>query len=107
LGDKLPETSIEVIGEDGEAVFNSLKSFVQKAGKTEFIDAAIEGDKVPASLALGQTISRSVNEYIKGFERRERILARGAAQLKVEKEQKEEVRSKKGKVTRGKATGKK
>lgn len=76
FGDKMPETYIEVLGEDGKALFTSPKSFVQKAGKAKFIDAAIEGDKVPASLEIGEKINRSVDYRLKGFERRKRTLER-------------------------------
>lgn len=75
LGDQKPETYVEVLDDQGNAIFTSTKSFVQKAGKAEFIAAPIDGSKMPASCALGMKISRSVDRRIATFERRKRSLA--------------------------------
>jgi hypothetical protein len=81
LGDKTPETYIEVLGDDGELLFTSAKSFIQKSGKCEYIAAKVSGDKVPHSLEQGRRIYESINKREREFKRRERILRRGAARL--------------------------
>ncbi len=82
LEDQKPETYIEVLDDKNNAIFTSTKSFVQKAGKSEFIAASIDGSKVPLSNALGVKIGRSVDRRIATFERRKRSLAFiGAARM--------------------------
>jgi hypothetical protein len=75
FGEGMPETYIEVVGEDEETLYTSPKSFVQKAGKFEYFDARVPGAKVPRSLAVGVKIDRSLSERVKGLERRKRGLS--------------------------------
>ncbi len=75
FGDETPETYIEVLDEGGTPIFTSTKSFVQKAGRAEFIAAPIDGNKTPASRALGEKVAKSVNRRTETFEKRKRILA--------------------------------
>lgn len=77
LGDKTPETYIEVLGKDGEALFTSTKSFIQKANQSEYITAPVDGEKVPENFAQGKKIELSINKRGEVFKKRERILIKG------------------------------
>jgi len=74
FGDKMPETYIEIIGEDGGVLFTSPKSFVQKAGKTKFIDAPVDGEKAPNSRTIADKINLSVKNRLNRLERRKKTL---------------------------------
>lgn len=78
LGDKTPETYIEVMGKDSEALFTSTKSFIQKANKSEYITAPVDGEKVPENLSQGRKIALSLTKRSEVFKKRERILIKGA-----------------------------
>lgn len=77
LGDKTPETYIEVLGNDGEALFTSTKSFIQKADKSEYITAPVDGEKVPDQFSQGKKIKLSIAKRSKVFTKRQRILLKG------------------------------
>jgi hypothetical protein len=79
LGDKTPETYIEVIGEDGQVVYTSKKSFIQKAGKSEYLEVKLKGDDVPRGLAQGRKIDASIQLRLKAFDRRRLLPVKGKA----------------------------
>jgi len=66
--DNKPETFIEVMDDNNKVLFRSTRSFIEKAGKTEKIDAEIDGSAVPDKLALGQTVSKFVDTRLNNFE---------------------------------------
>lgn len=72
--DKKPETFIEVLGDEEQVLFTSPKSFIEKASKTETIDASINGNQVPDKLSLGQSITRFVDNKINRFENKRRLM---------------------------------
>ncbi|MDX1546249.1 MAG: DUF4332 domain-containing protein [Rhodothermales bacterium] len=74
--DEKPETYVEVLDEDGEVLFTSTKSFVQKAGERAQISAGVEGARVPMSQKVGAAMERSTEARKQDLQRRERILAR-------------------------------
>ena len=80
LGDKTPETYIEVIGEDGQVVYTSKKSFIQKAGKSEYLEVKLKGEDVPRSLAQGRKIDASIQLRLKAFDRCRLLSAKGKVQ---------------------------
>ncbi len=75
FGEGMPETYIEVVGEDEKTLYTSPKSFVQKAGKSEYFDVEVEGTAVPSSLAAGTKIDGSLGERLKVLDRRKRRLS--------------------------------
>ena len=75
FGEGMPETYLEVIGENKKILYTSPKSFAQKAGKSEYFEVQVEGVDVPTSLAAGKMISGSVEERLKTLDRRKRFLA--------------------------------
>ncbi len=53
--DVKPEMYIEVLDEDGSPIHTSRKSFVQKSGEVEVIDAEVAGEALSASRAAAET----------------------------------------------------
>lgn len=68
-----PRASVQVLGDDGTAIFTSDKTFAQELGQTTFVPARIDSGQVPASRALGTRISESVSNRIDGIKRRIRV----------------------------------
>lgn len=72
--DENPETYIQVLDEEGEVLFTSTRSFVQKAGKSAFIPAAVDGARVPASRRMAGKVDDAVAARRRDFQRRRRVL---------------------------------
>jgi predicted flap endonuclease-1-like 5' DNA nuclease len=72
--DQNPETFIEVLDDEGEVLFTSTKSFIQKAGQSAFIPAAVDGGKLPTSQRLANKVAGSVARRQRDLARRGRIL---------------------------------
>lgn len=75
FGGKMPEMLIEVLGDDGEPIFASPKSFVVKAGHSEYIAAAVDGQKTPTSLRLGTSLQGTITARLSQLDLRARVLA--------------------------------
>lgn len=72
--DENPETYIEVLDEQGEVVFTSTKSFIQKAGQSVFIPAAVDAERLPTSRRLAEKVTATVAARDDVFARRRRVL---------------------------------
>lgn len=72
--DQNPETYIEVLDNEGEALFTSTKSFIQKAGQSAFVPAAVDGGKLPTSQRMAEKVARSVMRRQQDLARRGRVL---------------------------------
>ena len=72
--DQNPETFIEVLDDEGEVLFTSTKSFIQKAGQSAFIAAAVDGDKLPTSQRMAGKVAGSVARRQQDLARRGRVL---------------------------------
>lgn len=75
--EQLPETYIEVFGEDGSVIHTSSKSFVQKAGEAQFLKVELDGSAVSKSLDAGRRVDESVKLRLDGLDTRARVLAVG------------------------------
>lgn len=73
LGEEMPEVYIEVLDDKNEPLHKSPKISVG-AGRSEYFDAAVEGARVPGSLAMGERMELSLAERLKHFDRRGRQL---------------------------------
>jgi len=74
IADKTPETFIEVLDDKQQVLYRSTQSFIQKAGKTEKIDAQIDGSKVADKLALGQNVNHFVDQRLDRFEHKRQVM---------------------------------
>ena len=72
--DQNPETYIEVLDNEGKVLFTSTKSFIQKAGQSAFIPAAVDGWKLPTSQRMAEKVARSVARRRQDLARRGRVL---------------------------------
>ena len=73
-----PETYIQVLGEDGQVLYTSTKSFVQKAGEAQFVKVEMDGETLTRNLDAGRRIDASVKLRLDGIETRKRLLSTGA-----------------------------
>lgn len=76
-GEGMPETYIEVLGEDEKALYTSPKSFVQKTGKYKYLDIKLKGADIPGSLRAGTKIDPAMQARLKVLDRLKRRLASG------------------------------
>ncbi len=72
--DKLPELYIQVVDAKEKVLFTSTKSFVQKAGAVEAIDAEVDGSQLPESRSLGEVVDRTVDARLGAFADRRRVV---------------------------------
>ncbi len=72
--DKLPELYIQVVDTKKNVLFTSTKSFVQKAGAVENIDAEVDGSQLPESRSLGEVVNRTVDARLGAFTDRQRVI---------------------------------
>jgi hypothetical protein len=74
LPDETPETYIEVLDEEGEQLYTSAKSFFYKADEVEVIDASVDASTLPRIQALGEIVSRAIEDQIANLEDRKQVL---------------------------------
>ena len=72
--DQIPELYIQVLGPKDEVIFTSRECFVKQVDASETIDAEVDGSKLPASLALGEIVSRAVDKRLEAFANRRQVL---------------------------------
>lgn len=71
-----PEAYIEVLDAQGEVIFTSPKSFIEKSGESAFIAAPVEGDRLPTNLRIGAKVDEGILQREADLGRRERILTK-------------------------------
>lgn len=72
--DKQPETYIHVVDSEGNVLFTSDRSFRHKADAVEIINAAVDGSKVPDSLARSRVEARTAEREIYTLDRHRKVL---------------------------------
>lgn len=71
--DGIPETYIIVFDEQGEQLFHSTRSFIDKSGPAANISAAVDGRRVADSLDRGTKVALSVNRQVETLEVRRQV----------------------------------
>lgn len=72
--DENPETYIEVLDNESQVLFTSTKSFIQKAGRSAFIPATVDGNKLPTAKRMAGKVAGSVARRQQNLTRRRRTL---------------------------------
>ena len=69
-----PEVFILVLDDDNNTLYTSPKSFVEKSGTVQKIDAQIDGSQVPGKMKLSQDVSSFVTKALNNFNERRTVL---------------------------------
>lgn len=71
-----PEAYIEVLDDQGEVVFTSPKSFIEKSGESVFIGAPVDGGRLPAHVKIGEKVDAGIRQREIELGTRERVLTK-------------------------------
>lgn len=73
-GEGQPEVFILVLDDNKNTLFTSPKSFVEKSGTVQKIDARIDGGQVPGKMKLSRDVNSFVTKTLNNFNERRKVL---------------------------------